>query len=136
MVRVVERGADLDRRRVLVRRARLGDHGVDEQLATLGEVLRHLPHDRGAFGRRLAPHAVVEAAPSRADRLLDLRGRRGLDLGDRRLGRRVLDRERRPVTRHVLAVDERLAWLDECDHVSPSNPATAMNARRHGIRPP
>ena len=72
-------------------------------------------------GRRLAPHPVVEAAPRRADRLLDLRRRRGLHLGDRRLGRRVLDRERRTVTRHVLAVDERPTRLDECDHGSPSS---------------
>jgi NADPH-dependent 2,4-dienoyl-CoA reductase/sulfur reductase-like enzyme len=116
----VECGADLDRRRVLVRRARLRDHGVDEKVATVREVLGHLADDRGALRRGcLRPHSLVETAARGADRLLDLRGRRGLHLGDGRLGRGVLDRERRAVSGDVLSVDERLTRLYQCNHLRP-----------------
>jgi len=60
-VRVVERGADLDGRRVLVGRARLGDDGIDEKVASLGEVLGHSPHHCSSLaGRCVAPDAGVK----------------------------------------------------------------------------
>ncbi len=117
---MLERGADLDRRHVLVRRAGFGNHGRDQQVTAFGEVLRHAAHHRGAIERgHVRPDTVVERPAGGVDGLVDLRERRGLDLGDRFLGRGVLDRERRSVTGDVLAVDERLPSVYQGAHADP-----------------
>src|SRR3954470_3791031 len=79
-----------------------------------------------AFRRRHARPAVVERSARRRDRLLDLRGRRLADLGERLLGRRA---DRRVRLRRVdpLAADEMAVALGKRDDVA--------SLRRRRVRP-
>ena len=67
-----------------------------ELLGATVEVLAEREHRVDALlAPEPAPPAAVERAPGGEHGLLDLRERQRLDLGDRLLGGRVLDRERR-----------------------------------------
>jgi hypothetical protein len=78
-----------------VRLAGLGDHRRHQICAPALDVVEERVEHAGAVpGRQVGPGALVEAAAGLGDRPPDLGERGGLDVGDRGLVGRVLDRKR------------------------------------------